>query len=190
MKIKFQNTVILLVLSVSFLTACGPGQLFGPTLTPTPTNTPTSTLTPTPTLTLVPTLTSTPTATATITASPMPACLATSGKWQSKETSESFGVPSPILTFTVSNCQITSWEIWIFPVPGELLWWQGTSTISIAEEQFSQDEDTGMGIFSFEGIFDSAISSHGTLKFPKGFLVVDYILKEDVSITWTASPAK
>jgi len=47
-----------------------------------------------------------------------------------------------------------------------------------------------MGIFTFEGVFDSAASSHGMFKFPKGFLVVDYILKEDVNITWTASPVK
>ena len=164
-------TVISLFLSASFLAACGPGQLLGPTLTPTPTNTSTPTLTPTSTLTLTPTLTSTPAATATITAS---ACLAASGKWQSHEISESFGMPMPILTFTVGNCNITSWEIWIFPVPRELLFWQGSSTIPIADEQFFQDEDTGMGIFSFEGIFDSTVTSHGMFKFPKGLFCLWY----------------
>jgi hypothetical protein len=39
------------------LSACGPGQLFGPTPTPTYTSTPTSTLTPTPTQTITPTVT-------------------------------------------------------------------------------------------------------------------------------------
>jgi len=58
------------------LSACGPGQLLGPTLTPTPTNTPTSTPTQTPTSTpthtptLTPTNTSTPTNTPTRT--PLP----------------------------------------------------------------------------------------------------------------------
>ena len=190
MKTKFQIAVISLTLLIPFLSACGPGQLFGPTLTPTSTNTSTPTLTPTPTFTLTPTLTSTPTITATITASSTPACLAASGKWESNETSESFGILGPIFTFTVSNCKITSWEIWIFPVPGELLWWQGTSTISITDEQFSHEEDTGMGIFSLEGVFDSAVSGHGMFKFPKGFSVFGTILTKDVSIPWTASPAK
>lgn len=190
MKIKFQIAIISLILSISFLSACGPGQLFGPTLTPTPTNTSTPTLTPTPTLTITPTLTSTPTATAIITASSTPACLAAPGKWKSNETSENFGMPGPILIFTVSNCQITSWEIWVYPLPGELLWWPGTSKISITNEPFSIDEDTGMGIFSFEGTFDSAVSSHGMLKFPKGFSVFGAVLTEDVSIPWTAPPAK
>jgi hypothetical protein len=49
-----------LIISIS---ACGPGSLFGPTLTPTPSSSPTPTLTPTPTATLTPTPTNTPTAT-------------------------------------------------------------------------------------------------------------------------------
>jgi hypothetical protein len=60
---KFRNLFILLIMSVSFLTACGPGQLFGPTITPSPTLTLTSTSTPTftpsPTATLTPTYTKT-----------------------------------------------------------------------------------------------------------------------------------
>jgi hypothetical protein len=51
MKTKLQVSIILLLISNSFLSGCGPGQLFGPTLTPTPTNTSTPTRTPTPTLT-------------------------------------------------------------------------------------------------------------------------------------------
>jgi hypothetical protein len=48
-----------------FISGCGPGQLFGPTITPTftPTPVPTITITPTLTPTLIPTLTPTPTAT-------------------------------------------------------------------------------------------------------------------------------
>jgi hypothetical protein len=42
------------------LAGCGPGQLFGPTLTPTPTDTPTPTSTPTATATSTPTATPTP----------------------------------------------------------------------------------------------------------------------------------
>ena len=59
------NTKItaVLVLAMGLLSGCGPGQLFGPTLTPTPTITPTFTLTFTPTLTPTPQATSTPTST-------------------------------------------------------------------------------------------------------------------------------
>jgi len=49
---------------------CGPGQLLGPTITPTPT----STSTPTPTSTPTATFTPTATATATFTPTPMPVC--------------------------------------------------------------------------------------------------------------------
>ena len=64
---KYFSMVALMVLSVS-ISACGPGQLFGPTLTPTPTSTPTAT----PTLTPTPSLTPTPTFTPTSTPTPVP----------------------------------------------------------------------------------------------------------------------
>lgn len=67
-------SISLLILFSLFLAACGPGQLFGPTLSPTPTLTSTPTLTPTSTFTLTPTLTSTSTITPlpTITSTPLP----------------------------------------------------------------------------------------------------------------------
>jgi hypothetical protein len=65
-----------------FISSCGPGQLLGPTITPTPTATltatptftatPTSTATPTLTPTLTPTPTKTPTPTFTLTPAPSP----------------------------------------------------------------------------------------------------------------------
>ena len=171
------------------ISACAPGQLFGPTFTPTSTLTftPTLTLTPTPTFTLTPTFTPTNTATPTVT--PTPACQAVNGEWVSNETSSGFGLPVPILTFTVRSCAITSWAIWTYPLPGELLFWPGTSIIAITDNQFVHDEDTGGGgIFTLEGFFDSETSSHGTIKFPKGFDVFGAILTKDVSIPWTASP--
>ena len=58
--------IILLITSL-LLSGCGPGQLFGPTLTFTPTDTATPTITPTLTPTLTPTFTSTPTLTPTLT---------------------------------------------------------------------------------------------------------------------------
>ena len=93
--------IVMCILALSLLiSGCGPGQLLGPTLTPTstqtltltptatsshtptptatstPTNTPTDTLTPTitftPTITLTPSRTSTPTRTATLTRAPSP----------------------------------------------------------------------------------------------------------------------
>jgi len=63
---KFQVAFVLFLLSSLLLAACGPGQVFGPTLTPTPTLTLTPTYTPTPTFTPIPTLTLTPAATTTV----------------------------------------------------------------------------------------------------------------------------
>jgi hypothetical protein len=185
-KIKL-STILLLLVSSTFLSACGPGQLFGPTLTPTPTNTSTPTLTPTPTITPSPTIT----LTATVTISPAPDCQAVSGNWESHETAAGFDGPTRILTFTVSNCTITSWQIWVYPAPGELMWlFPVTTILPITDNQFVHDEDTPGGIFTFQGVFDSATSSHGTLEFPKGFSVFGTILTSDVSIPWTASPIK
>lgn len=59
-----QQSAIVFILTLSLLiSGCGPGQLLGPTITPTLTQTltPTATLTPTPTATLTSTATSTPT---------------------------------------------------------------------------------------------------------------------------------
>jgi hypothetical protein len=55
-----QRITVVLVLAISLIvSSCAPGQLFGPTITPTPTMTPTSTMTPTelPTSTPMPLLT-------------------------------------------------------------------------------------------------------------------------------------
>lgn len=63
---KKHRTIVILVLMMSLLiSSCGPGQLFGPTITPSPTYTLTPTLTPTSTSTLTPTPTPTPTLTPT-----------------------------------------------------------------------------------------------------------------------------
>jgi len=69
-------TVVLVLLTSLVFSGCGPGQLFGPTITPTPTQTltPTPTPTPTPTATPPPTATQTPT----LTATPMPSTTPTS----------------------------------------------------------------------------------------------------------------
>lgn len=68
-----QRAMAVCLLAVSLLiSSCGPGQLFGPTLTPTPTFTPTPTVTPTPTNTPTSTSTSTPSPTPTLTPTPSP----------------------------------------------------------------------------------------------------------------------
>ncbi|MEW5872160.1 MAG: hypothetical protein AB1894_23060 [Chloroflexota bacterium] len=81
------NVLVCLAMVIILLTSCGPGQVFGPTITPTSTytSTPTITLTSTPTATLTPKPTSTftptvlPTNTPTSTEIPIPtksiACL-------------------------------------------------------------------------------------------------------------------
>ena len=69
---KIQQTFTILIFTVSLvISGCGPGQLFGSTITPTPTNTLT------PTATLTPTSTSTPTQTPTITPTNTPEPTAT-----------------------------------------------------------------------------------------------------------------
>lgn len=178
---------ILVLVTSLVLSGCGPGRLFGPTLTPTPTLTSTPTLTLTPTLTSTSTLTPTATLTSTPTLTPTPTCQAANGDWQSNETVE--GV-FPIIAFTVQNCIITSWTIYVSLGNGYVQTWLGVSVISITNNQFSQDKDTGKGIFTLEGVFDSAASSHGTIKFPKGISLAGAILSHDVSIPWTASPIK
>jgi hypothetical protein len=184
------NKVTTVLIFCLLLTACGPGQVFGPTFTPTPTNTPTSTPTLTPTVT--PTNTPSPTATftPTITPSPTPntSCLVKNGKWESNEVSTGYA-PGPLLTFVVKNCQVTQVDSWLFPAPGELFWVQ-LSPISIVGNAFKHDETSDLGTYTFKGTFDSETSAHGTFFFPKGFLVVDYILPNDVTINWTAHPVQ
>jgi len=75
---KIQQTSTILIFTISLvISGCGPGQLFGPTLTPTPTNTLTPTSTPIPTSTPMPTSTNTPTQTPTITPTNTPEPTAT-----------------------------------------------------------------------------------------------------------------
>lgn len=63
-----KKTLMALFLFSFLISACGPGQMFGPTFTPTPTNTPTAT----PTLTPTSTPTKKPTSTPTNTPTPLP----------------------------------------------------------------------------------------------------------------------
>jgi alpha-tubulin suppressor-like RCC1 family protein len=74
MNTKQRAGAILFLAMILAVSGCGPGQLFGPAVTPMPTFTltPTRTPTPTPTFTLTPTSTSTPTPIPTITPTPVP----------------------------------------------------------------------------------------------------------------------
>ena len=83
---------VLLAISLA-ISACGLGQLFSPTITPTPTLTFTPTLTPTLAPSATPTLTITPTSTLT----PTPSCTVQNGYWFGGYGSK----------FTVDNCTIT-----------------------------------------------------------------------------------
>jgi hypothetical protein len=67
------------------LTACGPGQFLGPTLTPVPTSTFTATSSPLPTATYTPTSTPTRTPTPTMTLTPTPAAVGQSVPYGSLE---------------------------------------------------------------------------------------------------------
>ena len=68
-----KETIILFFLSNFLVSACGTGQILGPTLAPIPTGTSTLTITPAATRTFTPTLTSTPKPTSTPSTTPIPA---------------------------------------------------------------------------------------------------------------------
>ena len=182
---KTYHLMLVPVLLSLLVTSCGPGQLFGPTVTPTSTPTLTPTNTPSPTITPSPTSTLTPTVTPSLT--PTPSCSVKSGKWTSNEMVNGF-LPGPLLTFSVRNCQVTQVQIVSFPAPGELFWMPIDTPIPILDAKFSYTDSSGMGEFTLEGTFDSEITASGTLFFPKGFLVVDYTLPNDVTIPWSAHP--
>lgn len=78
MKAKWKIQILSFLMVSMLVAGCGPGQLFGPTLTPTPTPTATPTWTPTPTSTFTPTSTPTFTSTFTPTFTPTPTATATS----------------------------------------------------------------------------------------------------------------
>lgn len=191
---------IAIALCLLLSSGCGLAPLAPPASTAAPSPTATLTRTPLPTASFTPSATPSPTATPTSTSTPTtaitftpaptaaPACRVQNGEWGSQQTVFSFGTASRLLTFTVRDCAITSWVIWVFPLPGELLWWTGVAAIPIVENRFSHQEDTGGGGFTLAGSFDSASYSHGTLFFPAGFSVFGAILPRDVTFPWTAVP--
>jgi hypothetical protein len=190
MKTTVRFWVAMSILSL-FVSACGPGQLFGPTITSTPTNTPTSTPTLTPTIppTNTPRTTATPRPTATPSPTPDLSCGIGNGKWETNEIVTAFA-PTPMITFVVKDCKVTQVEITSFPAPGELFWWQLENSIPIQGKTFTHTQTDAFGSFTFEGTFDSETAAHGILFFPKGFNVFGTVLSNDVTFNWTARPAQ
>ncbi len=182
MKTTMRFWIAMFILSL-FVSACGPGQLFGPTVTSTPTNTLT------PTSTLIPTITPSPTATltATITPSPTPSCAVKSGKWESNEVGTG-RANDPIFTFTVENCQITQAAFWAKLAPDATFWLPVKSDIPIQDKSFKYTSTDSLGGFTVEGTFESETFSQGIIFFPKGYNAVIYTLPNDVVINWTAHP--
>jgi len=183
--------LILMVLMIFLFSSCGPGQLFGPTITPTPTYTPSQTPTATPTMTLTPTntpsptLTSIPTETATPTETPPPISIsALGGGWTGTTADGSRfrfiverSIVSPIHleynSFIVERKQIFAC--------GQGFFFPSASTLSspIENYKFTISWSVPFPIdfkFTVEGVFSSATSASGTLKFS----CID-------STTWTAS---
>ncbi|MBI5934312.1 MAG: hypothetical protein HY867_11440 [Chloroflexi bacterium] len=179
------NLILLIVLVAlsHMVTACGPGQLFGPTITPSPTNTPTPSPTLTPTITPSPTATLTPT----ITPSPTPSCAVKNGKWESNEVGAGHAT-GPIFTFTVENCQITQAAFWANLAPGAMFWLPIKTDVTIQDKSFSHTNTDPLGGFTVEGTFDSETYSQGIIFFPKGYNALMYVLPEDLIINWTAHP--
>lgn len=164
--------VFLLIMSF-LLSACGPGQLFGPTLTPTPTITPTSTPTLTPTATSTPTLTPT----ATFTHTPTPTPIVYDGSWSGRTSAGgkiSFkvvenGVSSFDISFylTIKNgsCDV-SMNVSISPA------------LSIADNQFN----IGAPDVTVAGVFETATTASGTVAASANHAKCN----GGVDLTWTA----
>ncbi|MEW5938087.1 MAG: hypothetical protein AB1750_00380 [Chloroflexota bacterium] len=194
MKKSWRFLIVLTILSF-LVSACGPGQIFGPTFTPTPTNTltPTPTFTPTSTLTFTPTNTPSPTKTPRPTATPSPtpdlSCGIKNGKWESNEVLTGSST-DPIFNFTVKDCQIIQASLWANLMPGLIIWLPIKTAVPIRDKKFRYVNTDSLGEFTVEGTFDSETYSHGVIFFPKGYEAFIYVLPQDVTINWTAHLVK
>lgn len=147
--------------------------------------------TPLPTFTFVPPTNTVP---PTQTSEPTSVCSVPNGKWESNEKTDLLYKVSPLLVFQVDSCKIISIEVSALPAPEELFWYPFDGLdIPITDGNFTTTINNpigGVGDLTIQGEFDKEATGHGTIQFQKGFFVVDYILNEDVSIEWTASPIK
>jgi len=174
---KSQKSVVLLIIVSFLLSACGPGQLFGPTLTSTPTITLTSTPTFTPTATLTPTLTLTLTPTAAFTRTPRPTPIVYDGKWYGKISAGgkiSFGVlhngiTSLNVSFRITQSNGTCDVSVRIEIP---------SSLSIHSNKFFINT-TDLRV---NGTFDSATTASGTLIASKNAKHCS----GGINVTWTA----
>ena len=190
MKITMRLLIAISVLSL-FMASCGPGQIFGPSFTPTPTNTltPTPTFTPTSTPTNTPRPTATPRPTTTPSPTPDLSCGIENGDWESNEKNTGF-ITKPVLIFTVKDCRVTTGFFWAsfssFVTYGLPI----KSVTFIFNKIFIYSNTDNSGTVTITGIFDTEKSAHGTIFFPKGFNVYPIDLTEDVVIDWTAHPVQ
>jgi hypothetical protein len=174
--------LVLIFGSAFFLFGCPGDQApFPPTFTPTNTFKSTKTLplthTPTQTDSLSPALAPSPSETA-------GSCPATDGVWESRERD----LMGPILAFRVSDCGIASIDIRKYVVDGELYMVDSHTRLPIEKGAFEYSERSGAGTLILGGIFDTADTAHGTLKFTKGFDIFGTVLSQDVFFSWKAAP--
>jgi hypothetical protein len=152
-----------LVLLSLLLSACGPGQLFGPTTTPTATPTPPATSTPVPTATQPPTPTPTP--------------VVYDGEWSGQTSGNApvtFGVEgNQVKDFTITfgfgsnraSCSIK------FEQGADSFW-------AIQDSRFDTE-----GSIAIHGIFEAADTASGSLEATMNVPNC----KGTVSLTWTAA---
>jgi hypothetical protein len=176
--------IIGIILGIAMaLEGCARINLPSPTITPSNTSLKT--------FTKAPTIHAPPTITFTRMPSRIPTmentCGIDSGAWVSNEESGGF-ISSPIVSFTITNCNVTQVDIMAYPAPSELFMDEYTGQIEITDKTFSYSAFSGKGKYTLEGEWNSELSCKGTLKFTKGFFIVDYTLNKDVTILWTASP--
>jgi hypothetical protein len=164
---KINRTILYAICLTFSLSACGPGQVFGPTLT----STPTLTSVPTPTSTAAPTLTSTPTATV------PPTPILYDGNWYGTTTAGgkfSFkvtnnGIESIKVSFGLAikngSCNITM-DTTISPA------------LSISANEFSIPAPE----LTVTGVFDSATTASGTVEAS----ATSPRCSGGINVTWTA----
>lgn len=182
-----QQMKIIMIVILLFATGCT-------SISPSPTPTLTMTVTANTSSTSTPAPTNTPAPISTATETPiLLSCNISNGKWESKEITDQIYKTAPLLVFQVANCKIIGFELTAFPAPDELYWYPFQEVdkaiidniFTIKQKAFIVNDE-----FTINGQFDTDSASHGTIVFPKGFKVVDYILQDAVTINWTASLIK
>jgi hypothetical protein len=181
------STATSVVTSTSSTTLSPTTSIYSTTTQVFVTSTSTTTKIPTTTTSTTSTTTKTPTSTPSTTTS---TTTIVSVKWESDQANTGL-MTSKYLKFTVQGNKIVSLTISVFPEPEEWVLWINDDPILIKDNKFTftlpSGDNNGKDMV-LEGTFVSATECRGTMTFPRGFFWVDFAMKNDLTITWTAHP--